>query len=913
MRIIVSLLIYFFCVVSSNAQSTTGVTKKYEVTGPFGNRGLAVVRLNGKYGFIDKNGNEVIPLIFDDVICDFDKYYFYWNTYQTCVSVCKNKKWGYIDSLGNVVVPLLYDKVKPYLVEDSPNWVVKNGKYGCIDVNGRLVIPFEYDDMEDGFYTGLAYVKKNGKYGFIDEHNKVLIPFKYSTTRGFSLRSDLAPVSINGKYGYVNKDGREVIPLEYDFADDFARGTYADVHERNLAAVVRNNKLGFINEEGEVVIPFQYDVVWSSDTNGKKLKESSFWWGAAAVKKGKWGAIDMNGKTIVPFAYDYVEGGSSIGYMDFYKNNIGHHFDLGGNEYDFDLGGNEYASFSEGIAQIVLRLANQGFTGYQYALGQIYYYGRFGYPKDYSKAFEWLSKGALGGNERAQCYMGHLYYYGYGVEKSFKSAYDWYIKAGDKNDREAQYYLGWLYEHGQGVSVDIEEAKRWYSKSAALGDKRAKEQLAKLGDNNIPNPLPKKDLASMSWLVYEPSTKQKDFSFKIGIKSDSKIEDVSVYVNGILTRGINPVHNDGYNMTIDRTVVLNDGQNNIKVTVKNAGGTATSEKTVTYQNQDAATIDWLAFSTKTTEKQFALKVGVKSTSKIESFSVSVNGIVDRGINPVKNDGYSLTIEKMLSLSEGNNTVKVEVKNAGGVALSEKNVTFSPKKMTPIVQQKRIALVMGNANYKDIDKRLKNPVNDATDVAAKLESLGFNVIRSIDQTQQGMEAAIYDFGSKAKNYDVALFYYAGHGVGCNGSNYLIPIDATLPEESYVQYKCTNANLVLDLMEKAHCKMKIMILDACRNNPFARSWNRSTGGGGLNHMNAPKGTFIAFSTAPGDVAQDGAERNSPYTGALLQTLDVPNLSITDFFQEVLEKVALKTNDRQNPWTSNSFRGKFIFNQK
>ena len=109
------------------------------------------------------------------------------------------------------------------------------------------------------------------------------------------------------------------------------------------------------------------------------------------------------------------------------------------------------------------------------------------------------------------------------------------------------------------------------------------------------------------------------------------------------------------------------------------------------------------------------------------------------------------------------------------------------------------------------------------------------------------------------------------------------------------------------------MKIVILDACRNNPFARSWHRSAGGGGLAIMNAPKGTFIAYSTAPGDVALDGGEgqRNSPYTAALLKTFDQKGLSITDFFQEVLERVATTTNERQTPWTSNSFRGKFVFN--
>lgn len=326
-----------------------------------------------------------------------------------------------------------------------------------------------------------------------------------------------------------------------------------------------------------------------------------------------------------------------------------------------------------------------------------------------------------------------------------------------------------------------------------------------------------------------------------------------------------------------------------------------------------AIIEWLDYASKVNKKEYQLKVGIKSNTKVEDVSVTVNGSQSRGINTVKSDGFDLTIDREIALSEGFNNVVVSVKNGDGITTSEKMITYNAVNSNPEPNKKRIALVIGNANYKDIDKRLKNPVNDATDFAAKLESLGFKVIRSMDQTQQNMEKAIYEFGKQAANYDVALFYYAGHGVACSGSNYMIPIDADLPEESAVKYKCTDTNLVLDMMENSHCQMKIMILDACRNNPFARGWHRGVSGRGLSIMNAPRGTFIAFSTSPGDVAQDGTGRNSPYTTALLQTLDIPNLSITDFFQEVLDKVATSTGERQTPWTSSSFRGKFVFNQK
>ena len=877
--------------------------EQYEFIGEYSDRDWALVRLRGKYGFIDKSGDEVIPLQFDDVRYG-QKEKKPWTKHVPYISVCINNKWGYMNATGDIVIPLIYDEVQEVVFEDdSLIRCLKDGKYGCIDVQGHTIIPFEYDEMQeyDGFQHNLpTIVKKNGKYGFIDDHNNVLIPFKYDTSRGFSYfrNSNLASVSVNGKYGYIDSQGKEAIPLQYDFADDFEEG---------LAGVVKNDKIGFINESGEIVIPFLYDVEYiSSDSYGKTLYRSRFLGGIAPVKNNKWGIINQQGFVVIPFIYDEVVSYSSTGDINMKKDN---------KIFYFDRGGNEYATESERSEQRTLKLANQGFTDFQLRLGLDYYYGRNGHSEDYSKAYEWLSKAAAAGNTVAQCYMGHLYTYGNGVEESYKKAFEWYLKASEKNNDEAQFYLGWLYEHGLGVTKNIEEAKRWYNLSTNSGNEQAKEQLVKLGGYVAPNPTPVKNLASMTWLDYTPTTESKDYTFRIGIKSDSNIEDVSVDVNGILTRGIKPVFIDGYNMTINKTVALNEGQNTIKVTVKNAGGTSTSEKTVNYQIQSGATIEWIAFSPTTTEKQYNLKAGIKSDSKIESCIITLNGVTERGINPIKNDGYDMTIDKILTLAEGSNEIKIEVRNAAGTVMSEKNITYKGIDKKPIVQQKRIALVMGNADYVESDKKLKNPVNDAVDVAAKLENLGFTVIRSLDQSQQGMELAINDFSSKAKDYDVALFYYAGHGVQCQGNNYLIPIDAHLPEESYVPYKCTNVNLVLDLMEKSNCGMKIVILDACRNNPFARSWNRSVANGGLNVMTAPRGTFIAFSTAPGDVAQDGqaGERNSPYTSALLQTLEIPNLSINDFFQEVLEKVATKTNDRQNPWVSGSFRGKFIFNQK
>ena len=229
------------------------------------------------------------------------------------------------------------------------------------------------------------------------------------------------------------------------------------------------------------------------------------------------------------------------------------------------------------------------------------------------------------------------------------------------------------------------------------------------------------------------------------------------------------------------------------------------------------------------------------------------------------------------------------------------------------EEKRLALVIGNSQYSSGE--LKNAVNDANEVSTKLKTLGFDVILKNNVTNQMMGEAINDFTNKASSYDVALFYYAGHGIQSEGSNYLIPVNDNLIEkESDIEYNSQNVNRILRRLEDSGCKLKIIILDACRNNPFERSWHRSAASKGLAFLTAPDGTLIAYATGPGSVAKDGVNaQNSPYTAAFLQTLDKPNLSIFEFFNEVGSIVRRNTNNQQTPWVSSSpIEDNFRFNQ-
>ncbi len=221
--------------------------------------------------------------------------------------------------------------------------------------------------------------------------------------------------------------------------------------------------------------------------------------------------------------------------------------------------------------------------------------------------------------------------------------------------------------------------------------------------------------------------------------------------------------------------------------------------------------------------------------------------------------------------------------------------------------KRIALVIGNGAYASAPP-LKNPPNDARDVAAALKALGFDVTSGTNVNQRDMKRMIREFGLKLKGGGSGLFYYAGHGVQSKGRNYLIPVDANIQSEAEVEDSGVDAALVLNFMDDAQNGLNIVILDACRNNPFARTFRSASDG--LAQVDAPTGTLIAYATAPGRVASDGSGQNGLYTSELLKQMQVPGISITDMFMRVRAEVMKQTGNKQVPWEASSLVGSFYF---
>lgn len=231
--------------------------------------------------------------------------------------------------------------------------------------------------------------------------------------------------------------------------------------------------------------------------------------------------------------------------------------------------------------------------------------------------------------------------------------------------------------------------------------------------------------------------------------------------------------------------------------------------------------------------------------------------------------------------------------------------------TPAAAEKRVALVIGMGGYQHVG-RLANPANDARLMADTLRGLGFTLVgggAQLDLDKTGLDRIVQSFGNEAQGADAGLFYYAGHGVQVKGSNYLIPIDANPVKESDIDFQMMDVTLVLRQMESSGIRLNIVILDACRNNPFAGRGLRALRTG-LAEMETPDGTVIAFATKPGAVAMDGADGNSPYTKALAQTVvRRPELGIFDTFNEVGRAVQKATG--QKPWFSASpLEGNFHF---
>ena len=231
--------------------------------------------------------------------------------------------------------------------------------------------------------------------------------------------------------------------------------------------------------------------------------------------------------------------------------------------------------------------------------------------------------------------------------------------------------------------------------------------------------------------------------------------------------------------------------------------------------------------------------------------------------------------------------------------------------------KRSALVIGNSKYTHAGA-LANPANDANDMAEALTGLGFNVILGLDLDKQGFDAKVREFSRALVEADTAVFFYAGHGLQVSGRNHLVPVDAMIANERDLDFDTVSLDFILKQMElNREGKTNIVFLDACRDNPLARNLARSMGtrsssiGQGLAEVKTGVGTFVAYSTQPGNVALDGTGRNSPFTAALAKGIKDPGRNLTAVMIGVRKQVLAETGGKQVPWDHSALVGDFYFN--
>lgn len=224
------------------------------------------------------------------------------------------------------------------------------------------------------------------------------------------------------------------------------------------------------------------------------------------------------------------------------------------------------------------------------------------------------------------------------------------------------------------------------------------------------------------------------------------------------------------------------------------------------------------------------------------------------------------------------------------------------------QGKRVALLIGNNNYATAP--LVNAVNDARDLSEVLKELGFKTIIKENTTRQDIAVALRDFARELDGAEAALFFYAGHAMQFKDRNFLIPVDADMKSEEDVTFSSVELSQVFDRMERARTRFNFIVLDACRDNPFASAFKVSSAG--LAQIaNAPSGTLVAYATAPGSVAADGYGRNGVYTKHILSQIKVPDLPVEIMFKRVREAVERETRRLQTPWDVSSLKGDFAFN--
>jgi hypothetical protein len=398
---------------------------------------------------------------------------------------------------------------------------------------------------------------------------------------------------------------------------------------------------------------------------------------------------------------------------------------------------------------------------------------------------------------------------------------------------------------------------------------------------------------------------------RVRIKSVSELESAHFYVNGS-SKGegeIRSATDQPDNFIIEKTISFNPGDNNLYLVATNSGGSSKSEvRHFKNPQADPPVIKWnnpeIANSLVNTEI-LNMEICIRSMAELVSAQVLIDGVqvnVGKVFQRSETDNCNYIWKPQIVLKEGDNSVYIIAENIAGSSTSENRIV----RFSKTVSEKRLALVFGNSNYKN-GASLKNPENDANLIEATLKELNFEVLKHLDAGKTEMERAILEFSQKLPSYNVALFYYAGHGIQVDGVNYLIPTDAVIEEKVACKWEAVSVTDIVSEFEKYPDNINIVILDACRNNPY-RSWVRGNEAG-FRFISDVSGTIIAYATAEGATAADGSGANGLYTEELVKQMLVPQ-PVESVFKKTRVQVEQRSKGMQSPRESSGLRGEFYF---
>ena len=540
-----------------------------------------------------------------------------------------------------------------------------------------------------------------------------------------------------------------------------------------------------------------------------------------------------------------------------------------------------------------------------------------GVPQDYNKAIYWYQKAADQGNVYAQNNLAVMYENGYGVERSILEAAILYREAAEGGVANAQYGLAWIYENERGFSLDYSRAVYWYQKAAEQGYLQAQFNLALMygkGDG-----VPQDYNKAIYW--YKKAAEQGD--------SYAQNNLAIMYVNG---NGVTQDYGKAlywFQKSAEQGHV--DAQFNLALMYENGEGVPQDYSKAIYWYQKAAeqgfpqaqiNLGAMYENEKGVPRDYSKAAYwyQKAAEQGNDYAQNKLGEMyenERGVPRDYNKAIywykkaaeqreQKAVEKLISIYENGIGVPKDIEQA---EYWRKKSDFVPLEGDDL----RIALIIGISDY---NPRLENTEKDAHALHNALSNLHFVVETCINKEHDEMKKAIADFCEKAKEYGVAMIYYAGHAVQERGINYLIPARSETPiDYDDMKKKYISLSSVIDSLQKANVRKNIIIMDACRDSP-EYAWRTRGGKKGLAPVDEPKHFLIAFSTQAGEIAEDGTgQNNSPYMTAFLEELKKPRQDIDAVMINVREKVIEMTNEKQIPFYKNNLEEtekKFFFNR-